>query len=157
MPSAVNTASKTGREFRVPVAQQEPQASHALVEVHQQVPRLLGHPGTGRMCGHPDQMDLAGGELQEEQHVDPLEKYGFDSEEVAGQDRVRSGGQKLLPRRSRSAWRRVHAGPLQDLPHRAGRNPVAQAHQFPLNAPVARGRVLRGQAQYYRADLLINR
>jgi hypothetical protein len=80
------------------------------------------------MCGHPDQMDLAGGELQEEQHVDPLEEHGVDGEEVAGQDRVRLGGQELLPRRSRPAWRRLYAGLLQDLLHRTGRHPVAQGN-----------------------------
>jgi hypothetical protein len=43
------------------------------------------------------------------------------------------------------------------IPDRAGRDPVAQADQFTLDAPVAPGRVLRGQPQYQVADLLGDR
>jgi hypothetical protein len=104
-----------GSELRVAVAQQEPQRSSALVEVHQQVPGLLGHPGAGRMRGHPDQVDPAGGDLHEEQHVDPPEEHGIDGEEIAGQHRVRLGGQKLRPGRPAAPRRRVDAGLVEDF------------------------------------------
>jgi hypothetical protein len=61
-------------ELRIAVAEQEPQPSRALVEVYEQIACLLGHPGAGRVGGHPDHVDLAGGELDEEQYVDAFEE-----------------------------------------------------------------------------------
>src|SRR6266542_4407224 len=81
-----------GGEFVVAVAEQEPQPGRASVEVHQQIPCLLGDPGTGRVGGDPGDVDLARADLDEEQHVDPFKEHGVDGEEVAGQDRVRQRG-----------------------------------------------------------------
>jgi hypothetical protein len=86
-----------------------------------------------------------------------LRKYGVDGEEVARQDRVGLGGQELFPGWSGSPRCRVDAGVVQDLPHRAGRDPVAQAEQFTLDAPVAPGGVLGGESQYQVADLFVGR
>jgi hypothetical protein len=44
MPALVNTASKTAVNLLSPVAEQEPQPGHALVELHQQISCLLRHP-----------------------------------------------------------------------------------------------------------------
>jgi hypothetical protein len=52
------------------------------------------------MRRHYDDVHPPGGDLDEEQHVDPLEGHGVDREEVTGQDRVRLGSQKLSPGRS---------------------------------------------------------
>src|SRR4051812_27377710 len=52
-----------GGEYRVAVAEQEPQTRSALVEVDQHVSGLLRDPGTGRMGGHPEDVDLTGGDL----------------------------------------------------------------------------------------------
>jgi hypothetical protein len=109
-------------EFRIPIAYQEPQPGSALIEVHQQVPGLVGHPGTGRMRRHPNHMDLAGGDLHEEQHVDPLEEHRVDGEEIAGQDRVRLGGQKTASKSARRAAARGRRRTVEDLPDGAGRH-----------------------------------
>jgi hypothetical protein len=84
-------------------------------------------------------------DLDEEQHIDPLEEHG-----VHGEDR-RPGS--CGPERSGtvSTWARtagvpVDAGLVEDLPHGAGRHSVAQADEFSLDATVAPRRVLRGQA-----------
>jgi hypothetical protein len=37
----------------------------SLVEVDQQVPRLLGDPRAGGVSGHADDVDPAGGDLEE--------------------------------------------------------------------------------------------
>jgi hypothetical protein len=88
------------RKLGVVVAEQEPQAGGTLVEVHQHVAGMLGHPGAGRIGGHSGDVDLAGGDLDEEQHIAALEQHRVDREEVAGQDRVGLGGQELFPGRS---------------------------------------------------------
>jgi hypothetical protein len=59
---------------------------------------------------------MSGGDLDEEQHVDPLEEHRIDGEEIAGQDRVRLGGQKLLPGRPGPPRRRIDPGLVEDLP-----------------------------------------
>jgi hypothetical protein len=38
------------------------------------------------MRGHARDMDLPGGQLDKEQHVDPLQEHRVDGEEVARQD-----------------------------------------------------------------------
>jgi hypothetical protein len=45
-------------------------------------------PETGGMGGHAGDVDLAGGQSDEEEHVDLFEVHGVGGEEVAGQDRV---------------------------------------------------------------------
>ncbi len=59
-------------------------------------------------------------------------------------DRVRLRRQELLPGRSTAARRRVNPRPVQDLPDRAGRDPVAETGQFSLHPAMPPGRVLRG-------------
>ena len=157
IPSPVNTASKTVVNFAVAVAEQEPQLGRALVEVHEHVSGLLGDPGAGRMGGHAGHLNPAGGDLHEEKYVDPLEEHGIDSEEIAGQDRLRLGGEELLPGRAGPAGCRVHAGLIQDLPDGAGRDLVAQADQFALDPAVPPRQVLRGQPQHQLADLSVDR
>src|SRR5438067_1215923 len=65
-----------------------------------------------------DDMNAAGGDLHEEQHVDPFEERGVDGEEVAGQGGVRLGGGELFPRRGGPAGGRLELGavylPAQD-------------------------------------------
>jgi hypothetical protein len=57
-----------------------------VVELHQQVARLLSHAaavGVGRDLG---EVDAAGRELDEEEDVEALEEEGVDGEEVALED-----------------------------------------------------------------------
>jgi hypothetical protein len=61
-------------------------------------------------------VDLAGGDLDEEQYVDPLEEHGVDGEEVARQDCVRLGSEELFPGWPGPPRRRVDAGLVEDLP-----------------------------------------
>jgi len=77
-----------GGELRIAIAQQEPQTLCPLVKVYQQVSRLLRYPDAGRVRGHPDDVDLSSGDLDEEQHVDPLEQNVVHREEAAGQNRL---------------------------------------------------------------------
>jgi len=77
-----------GGELGITVAKQEPQARHPLVQRHQEIPGLLGHPGVGGMGGHAEDVDLTGGQFDEEEHIDSLEEHRVDGEQVAGQDGV---------------------------------------------------------------------
>ena len=55
-----------------------PQSVCSLVEVDQQVPRLLSDPRAGEVSGHPGDVDPACGQLQEEQDVDSFQEHRGD-------------------------------------------------------------------------------
>ena len=61
-------------ELGIPIPDQEPDARHAVAEVHQQVPRLLSDPGAARVGCYSEQVDVAGGVLHDEQYVQPVEQ-----------------------------------------------------------------------------------
>ena len=50
----------------------------------EQVAGCLGGPGSGWVGGRAGVEDLPGGDVDEEQDVDPLEGGGVDGEEVTG-------------------------------------------------------------------------
>jgi hypothetical protein len=83
---------------------QKPQPVGSLAQVHRQTPGLLRDPGAGRTCGHVGEVDSAGGDLEEEQHVDAFEEHRVDGNEVTGNDGVGLRGQELPPGRSRATW-----------------------------------------------------
>jgi hypothetical protein len=53
---------------------------------YEQVAGLLGDPCAIGIRGHPGQMDSAGVQFDEEQHVQPPQPDRVDGEEVAGDD-----------------------------------------------------------------------
>jgi hypothetical protein len=55
-----------GGELRVPIADQEPEPADTVVNGHNQVAGLLGHPRLHWVRRHPEHMDLAGGDLDRE-------------------------------------------------------------------------------------------
>ena len=77
------------RELRVAIVDQEPNLSVALVEFHQQVARLLKHPGGVRVAGAGEVLDPAAANREKDEHVQATQPDGVDGEEVAGEDRVR--------------------------------------------------------------------
>jgi hypothetical protein len=59
-------------ELGVPVAEQQPEATDTVVELHDQVAGLLGHPVVRGMRRHPEHMDPPAGHLEHEQDRQPL-------------------------------------------------------------------------------------
>ena len=86
------------REFAVAIADEEPRSEAvSVVELHQQVARLVGHPPPVRVRGDSCQADAPGSELDEEEHVEAPEEQGVDGEEIALEDARRLLAQKLRP------------------------------------------------------------
>src|SRR5688572_25613590 len=57
-----------------------------VVEIHQEVPGLLGGPRSAGMARCPEDVHVAAADFQSEEHVDPLQAHGaVDVEEVHGQ------------------------------------------------------------------------
>ena len=61
-----------GGEFGVAVADEESEGGGAVVEVHQEVPGVLA-PGSGRMAGGAEDVDVAAADFQGEEDVDPFQ------------------------------------------------------------------------------------
>jgi hypothetical protein len=70
-------------ELAVPVTDQKPWPDVLLVELHQQIARLLGNPTTVRVGRDPGDPDTPGRQLDEEQNIEPPEEERVDGEEVA--------------------------------------------------------------------------
>jgi hypothetical protein len=70
----------------VTVTDQEPDDGGLLIKRDGQVAGLLGDPGTGGVGGDTDETDSPVVQLDEEQHLQPLQEHGVHGEEVAGHD-----------------------------------------------------------------------
>ena len=97
MPSLVKTASNMLVNFRVPVANQELDLRNTVVEVHEQGAGLLGDPVCGGRCGDAEDVDPAGGVLEDREALQPGEQHGLAVEEVAGENSVCVAAQKFGP------------------------------------------------------------
>jgi hypothetical protein len=146
MSMAVKTVSKAALNFAVAVADEEPESSTGVLEVHEQVAGLFGEPGCGGVSGDAQDVHAAGGVLEDEEDVESVQADRVEVEQVAGEDAVGLRSQELRPGRSGPAWRRVDPGGVQDLPDRGGPDLVAESGEFAVNAAVSPRRVLGSQA-----------
>jgi len=65
-----------------------PHLAITVVEIHQQVARLLQHPGGIRPTRASDVLDAATADGDEGEHVEAAQPDRVDGEEVAGEDRL---------------------------------------------------------------------
>ena len=96
-PFALEDVVEAAAELGVAIVDQQAQRLLPNVDRHQQVARLLGCPGTGRVRGAGDELDPAALEREEEEHVDPLQPGGLDGEEIAGERRRRVPAEEVAP------------------------------------------------------------
>jgi hypothetical protein len=68
---AVEDVIEAAAELAVAIVDDKAQLLLAITERHQQVARLLGGPGAGRVRAAGDELDPAALEREEEEHVDP--------------------------------------------------------------------------------------
>src|SRR3954453_11391049 len=134
---------KGGRELGVAVPDEEPEPWAGVVEVHEQVAGLLDKPGAGGVGGDAEQVDPAGGVLDDEERVQTPETGGVEVEQVAGEDRLCLCAEELRPARSCSPRRGVDAGPVQDGPDGRGADSIAEAGEFAVDGESAWGAVGR--------------
>ena len=72
-------AAAIGRELRVPIADQEPQPSDPILEVHQQGAGLLRSRLTGGMGGDALDVLRADANFNHQEHVGPVQPHGCDA------------------------------------------------------------------------------
>ena len=123
-----------GGELAVAVADQEPETAVGVVEVYDQVARLLGQPRSGRVCGDAQDVHPPGGVLDDEERVEPVQADRVEMEDVAGEDRlglrVNSGHDGRCP---------AAAGPSSAPPSAptSSRSPSVPASDIHAAAPAA--------------------
>jgi hypothetical protein len=98
MPALARTASKDA--VNCPArSRTRNRKSAAITEVHQEVTDLLGGPRPVRVRGDPEDVHIAGTDLDHEQAVQALERHGaVHVEEVRDEHGRCLGAQELPPR-----------------------------------------------------------
>src|SRR6266542_2361140 len=129
-------------ELAVSITDQELRADALVVELHQQVARLLGDPAAVRVGGDPREPDASGRELDEEQDIEAPQEDRVDGEKVARQDARRLPTKKLAPARLEPPRGRLDPRLFQDRPDRARRQLDSEPAQLALDPPVPPARVL---------------
>ncbi len=135
------------RELAVAVTNQERSFHASLLEVPNEVARLLGHPGRGWPLGTPSQEDAACPQFEKEQDGQGLEAKRLDSEEVAGQDGPGLGAEEGSPRETAPAWGGWHTLFSQDGPNGGCADRITELEQFAPDALVPPARILPGKPE----------
>jgi hypothetical protein len=151
MPSERRTSSKLAVNLAVSVADQKDHRHTLVVEAHDQIARLLGHPGPVRVGRDTGDAHAPARKLDEEQDVEALQEQRVDGKEIALDDARRLAAQKLPPARFEPPRRRLDARLAQDRPDGARRDPDAQPDQLALDAAVSPPWVLARQPQHQLA------
>ena len=141
------TSSKVAVNFGIAVAEQEPGAYLAVLQLPGQVAGLLDDPLGGRVEGAAGEVDAAAAELDEEEDGEPGQPDRVDGEEVGGQDLVGMLANELAPGALAAAGSGREALATEDLADGEVRAAVAEAKEFALDAAVAPARVLAGEAK----------
>lgn len=134
-----------GGELGIAVAEQEPGAQLAVLQLPGQVPSLLGHPLAGRVECAAGDVDAAAAELDEEEDVEPGQPDRVDDEEVGGQDLVGMLADELTPRAVAASGSREQVVSAEDVADGDVGAAVADPEQFTLDAAVAPAGVLAGE------------
>jgi len=117
-PCGLEDRVERSAEAGVPVMQHEPRPDAGVIEIHQEVPGLLHHPGLDRVLRGSENPGPAATVLDDGQdvHRGAVEQVG--GEEVQRQDRLCPGSQELGPACAVPTGRRGDARVFEDLPDR---------------------------------------
>jgi hypothetical protein len=143
MPSLANTASKTLVNLLSRSVINTRELSCAVAEVHQKIPRLLGHPGAAGVGGDSQEVNATARVLHYEQHVQPLQQQGLDAEEIGGENAAGLYPQELSPAGPVAARGGSDAGSFENRPHGTGHDQVAQPGEFAVDASITCGARIR--------------
>jgi hypothetical protein len=157
--SARTASNDAACELPGPIANQEPEPDSTFTKVHDKVTGLLRRPPAVGMPGHAQHVHVAVADLEDKQHVEPLQgECAVDVEEVDGEHAAGLRAQELppagvgVPRRSR--WDPVT---LQDAPDGRGADAVAELEQLALPPHISPARVLARHPHHQSNDDLVDR
>jgi hypothetical protein len=124
---------ETCGELGVPVSDEEPDGAPLVKQIADQVASCLSDERTGRMASHAEDVHFPGRQLDDEDHVELLERHGVHREEVGGKHALRLGTKELRPCRT-APWGGTQAMTAQDPSDRAGRDPDAKLSKLTLDS-----------------------
>src|SRR6266508_5461905 len=133
-------------ELAVAIVDQEAERLLLAVERHQEVARLLRHPGTIGSAGRGEQLDPPPLKRDEEEDVEPLQRQRLDGEKVAGDGRRCLLAQEPSPAQSVALRRRRHTRRREDRANGRRRDVDAEAAKLaddPLISPTGFSRASR--------------
>ena len=81
-----------------------------------------------------------------------LQEHGVHVDEAGGEDAAGLRGQELLPSRARAAGRGSDTGVMHGLPHRGGRDRVAEPDEFAWHPPVPPRWIIHRHADHELPD-----
>jgi hypothetical protein len=87
-------------ELGISIANEKTHGRAVIIEIEAEVARLLSHPCGIRVAGRAGDVNSAGSELDEEQHLESLQEGRLDGEEIAGEDAFGLSPQELRPARA---------------------------------------------------------
>src|SRR6266511_2156080 len=153
-PLALENSIEGAAELRVPIVDQKPWPLAAIVEVHQQVARLLHHPGAVGVARAGHVLDPAAAGADEDEHVQPAQQDGVNGEEVAGERRRGVLAQERAPVRLATLGCRWNTGCPEHVAHQCGGDVDPELAQLADDPEVAPAVVLARQSQDQLAHLL---
>ena len=122
-----------------------------LLERPGKLASLLGDPGAGRVRGAADKVYAPAVELDEEQHIEPLQRDRLDGEEIDREHALCLRSQKGTPGQPDAFAGRAESRLAQDLRDGRRRDGDAEPVQLARDPLVAPARVLPRQPQHQLA------
>ena len=117
----------------------------AIVEVHQQVARLLQHPSRVRAARAGEVFDPTAADREEDKHVQAAKPDGVDGQEVASDDRITLLAQEAAPGQPVALRRGRDAGVGEHAAHQRRGNVDAELAELADDPGVPPARVLARQ------------
>ena len=108
-PLALKDPVKTLGELLIPIANQEAERVLARRQRPGQLPGLLRHPRPARSGRAPREMHATSAELDEEQHVEPLQPDCLHGEEIDGEHTLSMRSNEFAPGRASARADRTEA------------------------------------------------
>jgi hypothetical protein len=143
-PAAVEDGVEGAAELCIAVMDQEP---GPVVDVHQQVARLLQHPGAVGVARAGHVLNPAAADADEDQYIQPPQQYGVDGQEVAGECRRSVLAQERAPVLLVALGRRRNTRRSQDVAYQRGGDADAEFAQLADDPDIAPTGVLARQSQ----------
>src|SRR5436190_1735791 len=106
-------------ELAVAITDHKPRLDTLVVDVHEQVARLLGHPCAVGLRRDPGEVHATSRQLNEKQDVEPPQEDRVDGQEIALEDACRLLTKELRPTRLKPLGCRFDPCLAQDRPDRA--------------------------------------
>ena len=130
-PIAWKHLVKTLGELLIPIANQEAERFRALRQRPRQLPGLLRHPRPARIGRAPGEMHATTAQLDEEEHVEPLQPDRLHGEEIDGEQAVPMRSYEFAPGRARASADRSEATFPKPCAHGRRRHRDAQSLELP--------------------------